>query len=150
MLKPGDRAPDIEATLEDGSTFRLSDQKGLKNVVLYFYPADFTGGCTRQACGFRDAYSKIRDLDAVIVGVSGNSGESHAAFKQKYRLPFQMIADQDQKVMRDYQAAKKGIVRPRITYVIDKEGVVRAAFRHDIAINRHISDTIEALKAIQS
>ena len=149
MLKPGDRAPEIEANLEDGSTFRLSDQKGHKNVVLYFYPADFTGGCTRQACGFRDAYSDIRDLDAVIVGVSGNSGESHAAFKEKYRLPFQMIADQDHKVMQDYEAAKKGIVRPRITYVIDKEGVVRAAFRHDIAINRHISDTIEALKAIQ-
>ena len=148
MLKVGDRAPEIDATLEDGTTFRLSEHAGQKNVVLYFYPADFTAGCTREACGFRDKYAEIRALDAVIVGVSGNSEESHAAFKEKHSLPFQMIADPDQRVMQAYEAAKKGLVRPRITYVIDKAGIIRAAFRHDIAIGRHQTDTLAALQAI--
>ncbi len=149
MLKAGDKAPDIDATLEDGTRFRLSDHAGRKNVVLYFYPADFTGGCTRQACSFRDNYAEIRDLDAVIVGVSGNTEESHTAFKEKYHLPFQMIADPDGRVRQAYEASKKGIVRPRITYVIDKAGIIRAAFRHDIAIGRHVTDTVAALEAIQ-
>ena len=86
MLKAGTKAPLFEAPLDDGSTFRLADLAGDKNVVLYFYPKDFTAGCTKQACDFRDGDASIRAYDAVIVGISRDSLESHRAFKERYSL----------------------------------------------------------------
>jgi peroxiredoxin Q/BCP len=149
MLKPGTEAPQFTATLDDGSTFDLSSYRGKKHVVLYFYPKDFTGGCTAQACSFRDNYSLIEQHDAIIVGVSGDSEASHASFKDKYDLPFPLAADPAKAVHRLYEAV--GLIpwiTPRITYVIDKEGVIRSAIRHDFRVKEHVPDVIEALEAI--
>jgi peroxiredoxin Q/BCP len=150
MLKVGDMAPDFETTLDDGTAFRLSDLRADKNVVLYFYPADFTGGCTAEACSFRDNYDTVKQYDAIIIGVSRDSQESHARFREKHSLGFPLIADEDQRVAGLYDAGGSFLgIRPRITYVIDKQGIIRAAFRHDIAIGRHLSDTLEALEELQ-
>jgi peroxiredoxin Q/BCP len=150
MLKVGDEAPDFETVLDDGTRFRLSDLHGDKNVVLYFYPADFTGGCTAEACSFRDNYDTVKQYDAVILGVSRDSQDSHARFREKHSLGFPLIADEDQKIAAMYDAAGSFLgIRPRVTYVIDKQGVIRAAFRHDIAIGRHLSDTLDALEELQ-
>ena len=150
MLAVGTRAPLFEAPLDDGSTFRLADMAGKKNVVLYFYPKDGSAGCTKQACSFRDSYASIRAYDAVIVGVSRDSLESHRRFKEQHSLSFPIASDVDGGIHAMYEVNPiLGFLRPRITYVIDKQGIIRAAFRHDFAIGRHLPDTIAALESIQ-
>jgi peroxiredoxin Q/BCP len=149
MLKTQAAAPDFEATLDNGETFRLSAMRGDKHVVLYFYPRDFSRGCTAQACSFRDNYAELRDYDAVIVGVSGDSAESHREFREVHRLPFPIISDPDGRLRDLYEVTSAiSLLRPRITYVIDKAGIIRAAFRHDVAIGRHLDDTLAALRQI--
>lgn len=151
MLKVDQPAPDFETVLDDGSPFRLSDLRGDKNVVLYFYPADFTGGCTAQACSFRDNYDAVKAFDAVIVGVSGDSSESHRSFREKHSLGFPLIADEDRRIADLYEVKSSlPMLRPRVTYVIDKQGVIRAAFRHDLAIGRHLVDTLAALEKLEA
>lgn len=151
MLKAGTKAPLFEAPLEAGSTFRLADLAGEKNVVLYFYPKDFTAGCTKQACDFRDGLASILAHEAVIVGISRDSVASHQAFKEAHSLDFPLASDVDGSVHELYEVDRLwGLVPRRITYVIDKQGIIRAAFRHDIAIGRHLPDTIAALESIQS
>ena len=151
MLQLGTPAPDFTARLDDGSEFRLAALRGEKNVVLYFYPKDFSQGCTRQACSFRDSYAAVQAYDAVIVGVSRDSEASHASFKREHGLSFSLISDGDGGLSELYEV--KSVlppVRPRVTYVIDKQGVIRSAFRHDVAIGRHLSDTLAALEALRS
>ena len=151
MLRVGHKAPDFDALLDDGSTFRLAGYRGDKNVVLYFYPADFSAGCTAQACSFRDSYAAIAGFDAVIVGVSRDSAESHRSFKAKHGLPYPVITDADRRLEKLYDVKTSlPLIRPRVTYVIDKAGVIRSAFRHDIAIGRHLRDTLFALEKIQA
>ena len=151
MLTLNQPAPDFETTLDDGTPFLLSDLRGEMNIVLYFYPADFTGGCTAEACSFRDNYDTVKRYDAVIIGVSNDSQESHVSFREKHNLGFPLISDPDRRIAGLYEVTSSlPKIRPRITYVIDKEGVIRAAFRHDIAIGRHLSDTLDALEALGS
>jgi peroxiredoxin Q/BCP len=150
LLQPGQQAPDFEANLDDGSSFRLADHRGQRNVVLYFYPRDFSGGCTAQACSFRDSYASIGAYDAIIVGVSRDSAESHRAFKEKHGLAYPIVTDPDGTLADTFDVRTAlPLIRPRVTYVIDKAGVIRAAFRHDIAIGRHLKDTLAALEAVQ-
>lgn len=151
MLRAGDSAPDFEALLDDGSTIRLKDYRGAKNVVLYFYPADFSAGCTAQACSFRDSYAAIGGYDAIIVGVSRDSAQSHRDFKAKHHLPYPIITDPEGRLEQLYDVKTSlPLIRPRVTYVIDKAGVIRSALRHDIAIGRHLRDTLDALEAIKA
>lgn len=150
MLKPGTTAPEITATLEDGSPFDLASFRGKKHVVLYFYPKDFTGGCTAQACSFRDNYGLIGKYDAVLYGISGDSEDSHTRFREKHQLPFPLIADPGRAVHRLYEV--QGLLpfmTPRITYVIDKAGVIQAAIRHDLRVTEHVPDVVEALKKLE-
>ena len=92
MLPAGSPAPDFMARLDDGSEFSLASQRGVKNVVLYFYPKDGTTGCTAEACSFRDNYAAIAAYDAIIIGVSGDTEASHREFKHEYDLSFPLIA----------------------------------------------------------
>lgn len=150
MLKTGKPAPDFTATLDDGTPFNLSAHRGEKNVVLYFYPKDFTPGCTAEACSFRDNYGAISAFDAIIIGVSGDDSKSHTSFKEKHELPFPLLSDPNGKI-RDLYDATGWIpwMPPRVTYVIDKEGVIRAAMRHDFKVDAHVPEVLEALEAIQ-
>lgn len=129
-LKAGDRAPVFELTSDEGVKVQLSSLHGRK-VVLYFYPKDDTPGCTKQACGFRDAYADLDSVEAVVVGVSPDSPESHAKFKRKYHLPFTLLSDPDHAVASLYGAwgektlyGKKyeGILRSH--FVLDEEGLI--------------------------
>ena len=104
MLKEGTTAPEFEVTLDNGEAFRLSDERGKRNVVLYFYPKDFTPGCTKEACAFRDNYAEVERHDAVIIGVSTDSTESHQAFREKHELPFPLIPDPEKKIVSLYKA----------------------------------------------
>ena len=150
MLKEGTPAPEFEAELGNGERVRLADYRGQKNVVLYFYPKDFTSGCTREACIFRDNYAEVEELDAVIIGVSADSADSHDAFREKHQLPFGLIPDPEKRIIKLYEAGGfLGLMTARVTYVIDKDGVVRAAMRHDFSVSQHLPGVIDALRSIQ-
>lgn len=149
MLKEGTQAPDFDAEMAGGERFQLSSFRGQKHVVLYFYPKDFTPGCTKEACSFRDNYSQVEEHDAVIVGVSNDSAESHDSFRERHELPFPLVPDPGKRLIKLYEAdGFLGMTTARITYVIDKEGTIRKAFRHDFAIGRHLDDTLNALRSL--
>ena len=150
MFKPGMPAPDFTATLDDGSQFHLASYHGDKNVVLYFYPKDFTAGCTKEACAFRDNYDEIGRYDAIIVGVSGDSESSHGSFRERHHLPFPLIADTDRDLITLYQARGLFGMTARVTYVIDKQGIIRAALRHDLLVGRHVPEVVRTLEVIEA
>ena len=144
----GKAAPAFSLMSDAGEEISLKSLKG-KNVVLYFYPKDFTPGCTAEACAFRDNYTTIAEHDAVIFGVSSDSEASHTAFRERHQLPFPLIADPAREVHRLYQAV--GLIPwmpPRITYVIDRHGIIRAAIRHDFRVTQHVPEVIAALESI--
>jgi peroxiredoxin Q/BCP len=121
-LAAGDIAPDFSLPDETGKRHKLSDFRG-RRVVLYFYPADDTTGCTKQACGFRDAYPEIEEKNAVVIGVSPDGAASHAKFKTKYNLPFVLLSDVDHAVMDKY-----GVWGEKVNYGIKSIGVIRSHF----------------------
>jgi thioredoxin-dependent peroxiredoxin len=128
MIEEGTEAPDFELTSDDGSTVKLSDLRG-RPVVLYFYPKDDTPGCTAQACSFRDAYGEFEARGATILGVSPDSEASHVKFKEKYGLPFTLLADPEHEVAELYRVwverntyGKKSMGIKRSTFVIDADG----------------------------
>jgi thioredoxin-dependent peroxiredoxin len=133
MVEEGRPAPDFELTSDEGSTVKLSAYRG-QPVVLYFYPKDDTPGCTKEACGFRDEYASFQERGAVILGVSPDDETSHVAFKQKYQLPFLLLADPEHEAAESYGvwvernfAGKKYMGIKRSTFVIDEQGNVAKA-----------------------
>jgi len=146
-IQEGKAAPAF--TLEDakGKKVSLGDFKG-KNVVLYFYPKDDTPGCTKEACGFRDAWKEIGELDAVVLGVSADSGASHQKFAAKYKLPFVLLSDRDGAVRKQYGVKPTlGVLPGRVTFVIDKSGVVRHVFNSQLQATQHVKEAIGALRS---
>ncbi len=145
----GDRAPDFALPNASGETVRLSDFQGQRNVVLYFYPKDESLGCTAQACAFRDSYQDFQDAGAEVIGVSSDSEESHGQFATHHRLPFILLSDRGGAVRKRYGVpATMGVIPGRVTYVIDKQGIVRHVFSSQSNIGRHISDALETLRAL--
>src|SRR5712671_1884344 len=125
MPKVGDKAPDVSAAASDGTTAHLKDYLGKGPIVLYFYPKDDTKGCTAEACGIRDTMDEFKGLNAIILGVSFDSVESHKAFIEKYHLPFVLLADTDKKVAKAYGVADDSSkVASRVTFVIDRNGKI--------------------------
>ena len=129
-LKEGDKAPDFSAKDQDGKIVSLSQYKG-KKVVLYFYPKDFTGGCTAEACNLRDNYDSLTQAGYVILGVSADDEASHKSFKDKYSLPFTLIADTSKTINKQYgvwvereRDGKKAMGTARTTFVINEKGVI--------------------------
>src|ERR1017187_3953750 len=125
MPKAGDKAPDFSVAASDGTTVQLKDYVGKGPIILYFYPKDDTKGCTTEACGIRDTMDEFKSLDAIVLGVSFDSVESHKAFIEKYHLPFLLLADTDKKVAKAYGVADDNSkVASRVTFVIDKNGKI--------------------------
>jgi peroxiredoxin Q/BCP len=134
MLSVGDKAPDFKTTNQDGEKVALSDFKGQK-VVLYFYPKDDTPGCTKEACSFRDGWSKFRRKKIAVLGVSADDEKSHKKFAEKFSLPFPLLADTDKKIVKDYGAwgeknmyGRKFMGIRRVTYLIDEKGKIAAVW----------------------
>jgi peroxiredoxin Q/BCP len=139
-VKVGDAAPTFEATDDAGKAWKSSDHVGKKIVVVYFYPADFTGGCTKQACGFRDSMADLGKKDVEEIGVSGDSADTHAKFKKEHMLPFTLLADEKGEIARAFgvpfnaksgtaktpggETVTRGGTAQRWTFVIDKSGKV--------------------------
>ncbi|MHA2380140.1 MAG: peroxiredoxin [Candidatus Thorarchaeota archaeon] len=131
MLRIGDDAPDFETTDEQGEKFRLRSHRG-KKVVLYFYPRDFTPGCTAEACSIRDSFHIFEGSGIPIFGVSGGSADLHRSFREKYNLPFSILMDEDLEIAKLYGAHSKlsvvGMGVKRITYLIDEDGKIEGIF----------------------
>ena len=149
-LEPGSKAPDFTLVAHDGTKVKLSSFRG-RPVVLYFYPKDDTPGCTREACGFRDAKGKLAKHDAVVLGVSPDSPASHETFREKYKLPFTLLCDPDHAVAEKYGAwreknmyGKKSMGIARSTFIIDADGKVARVFKA-VKADGHDKQVLEAL-----
>jgi thioredoxin-dependent peroxiredoxin len=146
MLRAGDTAPDFELPSHAGEVVRLSSFRGKQNIVLFFYPKDDTPGCTKEACTFRDSYAEFANRDSVVLGVSSDSGGSHARFANKYSLPFPLLVDAGGKVRQLYQVPRTlGVMPGRATYVIDKQGVIREVFVSQFQPQEHVRRALAAL-----
>jgi peroxiredoxin Q/BCP len=146
----GDQAPDFVLPDRTGKMVRLSDFRGRKAVVLYFYPKDDTPGCTKESCAFRDSYEEFSDAGAEVIGVSSDSAESHGKFTAKHRLPFTLLADQGGQVRARYGVpATLGLLPGRVTFVIDRDGVVRHVFNSQLQATQHVTEALEALRRLE-
>lgn len=148
-LKPGDTAPDFTLSNQHGQPVSLSQFKGSKNVVLFFYPKDETPGCTKEACKFRDEYEVFTELGAEVIGISGDSADSHKSFADNHRLPYNLLSDKGGNVRKQYGVPSTFFLIPgRVTFVIDKQGIVRHVFNSQFNSEQHIDEALEALKTL--
>ncbi len=148
-IRVGDPSPEFTARSHTGQEVSLADYRGTSAVVLFFYPKDGTPTCTKEACGFRDAYQDFLQAGAVVIGVSSDSTESHRAFAGGHRLPFVLLADEDGSVRKAFGVPKTlGILPGRVTYVIDKRGVVRHVFSAQFSADRHVSEALAVVRQL--
>jgi peroxiredoxin Q/BCP len=150
-IKIGDPAPDFTLPNQYGEMVRLKDIIGKKIIVLYFYPRDFSTGCTAEACAFRDNYEVFKEAGAEVIGVSSQSVGSHEKFASANRLPFILLSDEDGKVRKLYGASSVfGLIAGRIAYIIDKEGIVRHVFSSQLNPTKHIEEALRIVKEISA
>ncbi len=148
-VRIGAEAPTFKALTQTGAPFSLADYRGKQAVVLYFYPKDNTAVCTAEACAFRDAYEDFLAAGAVVVGVSSDSQESHQAFASQQRLPFILLADPGNTLRTLYGVPKTLFILPgRVTYVIDRQGIVRHIFNAALASKKHVDEALKIVKEL--
>ena len=147
----GSKAPNFTLRSQSGANVSLEDFLGRSPVVLFFYPKDDTPGCTKQACAFRDDYGQFGAVDAEVLGISSDSVGSHKRFAENNGLPFVLLSDEGGRVRQLYGVPKTlGLMPGRVTYVIDKKGVVRHVFSSQLAVSRHVEEALTALASFES
>lgn len=148
-VKVGDTAPDFTLKSGNGEDVSLSSFKGKKSVVLFFYPKDETSVCTKEACAFRDQFEVFKGLGAEVIGVSSDSQKSHKGFAEHHKLPYTLLSDEDGKLRKLYGVpSTMGVIPGRVTYVIDKDGVVKHVFNSQMEGEKHVTEAIATLKKI--
>jgi len=149
MVEIGSPAPTFRLQTSTGEYISLEDFHGKKNVVVYFYPKDFTKGCTAEACGFRDSYEEFKNLGAEVIGISNDDQKSHDAFAARHKLPFILLSDPDGSVRKSYGVKKTfGLVPGRVSFVIDKSGIVRHVFSSQSRATAHVGEALAVLKSL--
>ena len=144
VLGVGDPAPDFALASSTGETVRLSDYRGKAEVVLFFYPKDNTPGCTMEACTFRDSHEAFREAGAEVIGISSDSADSHRRFAERYRLPFVLLSDAGGSVRARYGVSRTlGLFPGRVTYLIDRDGIIRHIFSSQFQPWRHVPEALE-------
>ena len=153
MIEIGKKVPAFKMATDGGGSVALKDLKG-KKVILYFYPKDDTPGCTKEACGFRDALPDFSKIDATVIGVSKDSVAKHDKFKAKYELPFTLASDEDGSVCEAFGTwveksmyGKKYMGIERATFLIDEKGVLRGEWRK-VKVPGHVDAVLEAAQAL--
>lgn len=148
-LSEGERAPEFSLPDDAGRRVSLAELRTQGPIVLYFYPKDDTLGCTIEACTFRDSYQDFKDAGATVVGVSEDGKSSHEAFKAKHALPFVLLSDPGGETAKAYGVKKTlGLLPGRVTFVIDREGVVRSAFDSQVRVKEHVAQALEVVKRL--
>lgn len=152
-IQEGKKAPDFNLPSTEGKEIRLSGFQGKQNVLLYFYPKDDTPGCTKEACDFRDSFSRLKK-DCAVLGVSADSLASHQRFQKKWKLPFTLLSDESKEMIKRYGVwkeksflGKKYMGIERTTVLIDKEGTVRRIFSK-VKVQGHVDEVLEALRSV--
>lgn len=151
-LTVGQKAPAFDVVSSAGKSLKLGDFLGKKNIVLYFYPGDFTPICTKETCGFRDMYADLETQDTEVIGVSVDTNESHQKFAAEYKVPFALVSDTSRDLARTYGATsflgsilgKAG----RVTFLIDKKGLIAGIFESELRASKHIEGVREAIKKL--
>ena len=148
-IKEGAKAPDFTLPAQDGSMVSLSQFIGNKTIVLFFYPKDESYGCTKEACSFRDNYEVFREAGVEVIGISADDQSSHRSFASHHKLPFILLSDPDRKVAGLYNVGKTlGILPGRVTFVIDKNGIIKKIFSSQFNFEKHIGEAIKMVKEI--
>ena len=149
MLKVGDKAPHFTLYNQDGNPVDISQYLGTQPLVIYFYPKNFTPGCTAEACSFRDSFEDFKDAGAIVFGISNDSVASHARFAKKYRLPFSVLSDPRGKIRKLYGVKNDllGLLPGRETFVIDAQGVLQMRF-NSMQASRHIHKALKRIKSL--
>ncbi|MCK0132552.1 peroxiredoxin [Flavobacteriaceae bacterium F08102] len=147
-LKIGDKVPEFELKNQHNETFNSFSVIGTQPVVLYFYPKNDTPGCTKEACKFRDEFEVFTDMGVQVIGVSSDDVASHKAFAEKYNLPFTLLADVDKRLRKMFGVPTNfmGLIPGRVTYIINKDGVITDIFDHQMNAEKHIEEAIESLR----
>jgi len=150
-VEVGSDVPQFTLADQNGSLLSISSVIGKKNLVIYFYPKDDTPGCTAEACYFRDEYEVFNEADAMIIGISGQSVESHKKFAEKYRLSFTLLSDEGDKVRKLFGVPVNfmGLVPGRVTYIVDKSGKVVDIFNSQSQAKRHVDEALKILKTLK-
>jgi len=147
-VKVGDPAPGFNLESGSGQKVSLSDYRGKRSVILYFYPKDETIGCTREACGFRDSYEVFKELGGEVIGVSSDTVDSHRRFAEHHQLPFTLLSDPEKELRKLYGVPSTlGFLPGRVTYIIDRQGIVRHIFRSQTRAEEHVKEAIRFLRA---
>ena len=148
-VKIGDRVPDFSLPDQSGKMTNFREVAGGKVVVLYFYPKDFTPGCTTEACAFRDNYDIFLSAGAMVVGISDDSPETHMQFSLRYHLQFLLLSDEDNTVRNLFGVTPTlGFIPGRTTFIIDKQGTVRYIFSSQFNPKKHIAESIRIIKSL--
>jgi len=147
-VQVGDSAPDFTLTTQTGTPASLREFLGKTAIVLYFYPKDNTAVCTAEACAFRDSYELFKSAGAEVIGISSDSVESHRQFAAAHQLPFILLSDTDGMVRKRYGVPTAFGLPGRVTYVIDKQGIVRHIFFSQFTSEKHVTQALSTLLLI--
>ncbi|NEV93594.1 peroxiredoxin [Psychroflexus sp. YR1-1] len=149
-IEKGEKVPHFELKDQNGNAFNSEEVIGKKPAVIYFYPKDFTPGCTKEACNFRDSYEDFKEAGAEVIGISNDSEKSHAKFAKKYKLPFVLLSDANGRVRKKFGIKKSllGLVPGRETFVIDAEGKVSFKF-NSLDASKHMKKALSAIKKME-
>ena len=148
-LKIGDSLPPLTLTTHQGNQISLNDLR--KPLVLFFYPKNGTPVCTREACAFRDAYEEFTEAGATVIGISSDSAESHGEFAAAHRLPFDLVPDTDGKIRQAIGVPKTlGLFPGRVTYIVDREGVIRHLFSSQMDAQQHVTEALKVLRELST
>jgi peroxiredoxin Q/BCP len=147
-IKVGSKVPEFKLLDQTGKEFDIKNVLGKQKLVIYFYPKDETPGCTKEACYFRDKYQVFEKADAMIIGISGQSVDSHKEFAENHKLPFTLLSDKDNKVRKLF-GVKTSPVPGRVTFVVDKTGTVVYVFDSLMQPTRHVDEAMRILKEMK-
>ena len=147
-LQEGDKAPSFKLLDQNGKEIDMSEHLGKKVMVIYFYPKDFTSGCTMEAHAFREMHEAFQKEGAEIFGISGDSVESHKNFAKEHKLPFTLLSDPGNKVRDTFGAYGLAHTTGRVTYVVDKKDVIRMVFSSNVQPKQHVEESIKKVKEL--
>jgi peroxiredoxin Q/BCP len=146
QLKTGDKVPAFTLQDQDGKTFDITSVLGKQPLVIYFYPKDETSVCTKEACSFRDAYEQFKEYGAKVIGISSDNVASHKSFATHHQLPFTLLSDPDNSVRKLFGVPKTFVIPGRVTYIVNKNGVIIHTFNSMRDGEKHVTEALAALK----
>lgn len=150
-IQVGDKCPSFTLQDQNGDVVSTDSLIGEKILVIYFYPKDYSGGCTAEACAFRDSYEEFKDAGCEVLGISSDSVESHKGFAAKNRLTFKLLADTKKEVRNAFGVprAALGLIAGRVTYIVDLKGIVRDVHNSLVNTSSHIEEALKVIKTIK-